>query len=550
VEELLSKELRRMVAIKKVLLCVLMTTAALLTEAQINRYMVFFKNKTGTPYATSNPQAFLSQRAIDRRSNQGISISELDLPVTPSYIQSVRDAGAKVYFQTRWMNGVLVQCDQSLVPTLSALQFVDHVELVAPDERLTGNGRRKVSLKTKNAKVNDVTQTQLEQLGIDDMHQQGFHGEGLIIAIFDAGFLGVDVATPFATVISEGRINLAASQDFVFNSDDVFQYDDHGTEVFSVIAALQNGIFTGGAYKAKYQLYVTEDVPTEYRIEEYNWLFAAERADSAGVDLVNSSLGYNDFDDDSMDYPKSALNGKTAVVTRAAQLLADRGVLIVCSAGNEGNNSWQLITAPADAVDVLSVASVDANGSRSPSSSRGPSADNRIKPDVAAMGVGTSVILPSGSTGTASGTSLASPLITSFAAGVWQKYPQLTNKEIMMLIRRSGSLASTPNNFLGHGIPDFNTVQAYFESLEKSPFDVYPNPFKDSLIIKPFSPGFVSSCTASLVTAEGRRVFEGPITFTRDNPSRVIPLPDLGSGIYVLRLQWENKLQTVKITKQ
>jgi subtilisin family serine protease len=537
--------------VKRSLFSVLMMGTALFAEAQTNRYMVFFKNKTATPYSISNPQSFLSQRAIDRRLKQGISIAEQDLPVHPNYVQGVRGTGADVFFQTRWLNGVLVQCDQSLVTTLSALAFVDHVEFVAPGERLTNNGgRRKVNLKSKAAKASDVTQTQLEQLGIDDMHQQGFHGEGLIIGIFDAGFLGVDVVTPFSSVISEGRINLDVSQDFVFNSGDVFQYDDHGTEVFSVIAALQSGVFTGGAYKAKYQLYVTEDVPTEYRIEEYNWLFAAERADSAGVDVINSSLGYNDFDDDNMDYTQAALDGKTAVTTRAAQLLADRGVLIVCSAGNEGNNGWQIITAPADAIDVLAVASVDANGIRSASSSRGPSADGRIKPDVAAMGVGTSVVLPNGSIGTANGTSLASPLITSFAAGVWQKFPQLTNKEIMMLIRRSGSLASSPNNLLGHGIPDFNSAQTYLETLENSPFDVYPNPIDDSLIIKPFSPGLVSSCTASLVTADGRSVFEGKISFTRENPSRVIPLPDLGKGLYILRLQWENKTQTVKITKQ
>lgn len=534
---------------KKFGLLMLLITAALCTEAQVNRYMVFFKNKTSTPHAVSNPQTFLSQRAIDRRIKQGITISEQDLPVNPAYVQGVKNTGAQVFFKTRWMNGVLMQCDQELVDDVTALAYVDRVELVAPNARL-GNGRRKVSVKAKSSKVSDATQTQLEQLNIDDMHQQGIHGEGMIVGIFDAGFLGVDEGVPFQSVITESRINLAASHDFVGNSGDVFQYDDHGTEVFSVIAAYQNGVFTGGAYKAKYQLYVTEDAATEYRIEEYNWLFAAERADSAGVDVVNSSLGYNTFDDDAMNYPKSALDGKTTVVTKAAQWLADRGVLIVCSAGNEGNNGWQLITPPADAEDVLAVASVDPNGMRAGSSSKGPSADNRIKPDVAAMGVGTSVILPNGSVGNASGTSLASPLITSFATGVWQKYPELTNKEIMTLIRRSGSLANSPNNLLGHGIPDFNKIGTYLESLEKNPFDVYPNPFLDSIVIKPFSPGFVSNCVAILTTADGKKIFETKLSFSREQPSKLAKLPDLTSGIYILRLQWDSGMQTIKLVKQ
>lgn len=534
---------------RKIGLLMLFIAAAVCAEAQVNRYMVFFKNKTSTPHTISNPQTFLSQRAIDRRIKQGITISDQDLPVNPTYIQGVKNTGAQVFFKTRWMNGVLMQCDQELVDDVSALSYVDHVELVAPNARL-GNGRRKVSVKAKSSNVSDATQVQLEQLNIDDMHQQGIHGEGMIVGIFDAGFLGVDEGVPFQSVVTESRINLTVSQDFVGNSDDVFQYDDHGTEVFSVIAAYQNGVFTGGAYKARYQLYVTEDAATEYRIEEYNWLFAAERADSAGVDVVNSSLGYNTFDDDGMNYPKSALDGKTAVVTKAAQWLADRGVLIVCSAGNEGNNGWQLITAPADAVDVLAVASVDPNGTRAGSSSKGPSADNRIKPDVAAMGVSTSVILPNGSVGTASGTSLASPLIASFATGVWQKYPELTNKEVMTLIRRSGSLANAPNNLLGHGIPDFNKIETYLESLEENPFDVYPNPFLNSVVIKPFSPGLVSNCVAILTTADGKKIFETKLAFTREQPSKLAKLPDLTSGVYILRLQWEGGIQTIKLVKQ
>jgi serine protease AprX len=516
--------------------------------AQVNRYMVFFKDKDGSAYSVANPQAFLTTRAIERRNNQGISITEQDLPVNENYVQGVKDAGASTFFRTRWMNGVLVQCNASLISTLSALPYVDHVEFVAPDERLN-TGRKKVSQKVKGTKAGEVTQDQLALNGLDDMHSQGFHGESMTIAIFDAGFNGVDATIPFQHVVSEGRIDLAVSQDFVFNATDIFQYDEHGTEVFSIIAAYQEGVFTGGAYKARYQLYVTEDVNTEYRVEEYNWLFAAERADSAGADVVNSSLGYYDFDDNTMNYPKSAMDGKTTVVTRAAQLLADRGVVVVCSVGNEGNIGWQIVTAPADAKDVLAVGSVDENGIRAGSSSKGPTADNRIKPDVMAMGNGTSVIKPSGSVASVNGTSVASPLITSLVAGVWQKYPNLTNKEVITLIRRSASLAASPNNLMGYGIPTFESIQSYLEHIEDNPIDVYPNPFIDTINIMPFSPALVAKCSVELVSSQGQSLLKNEISFTREEPSFLANLSSFSAGVYILRLEWNGRTYTHKLTK-
>jgi serine protease AprX len=301
--------------------------------AQVNRYVVFFKDKAGIPFTVNEPTEFLSTLAIERRVEQGIAVTPEDLPVSENYVQGVRDVGAKAFFQTKWMNGVLVQCDASLIPAIQNLAYVDRVEFVAPNERLM-TGRKRTELKTKELKTASSTQVQLHMIGLDEMHATGTKGEDMVIGIFDGGFQGVNTSAPFQHIFNENRINLEASKDFVTNSDNVFQFDEHGTEVFSVIAAYQDGFFTGGSYEANYQLYVTEDVVGEYRIEEYNWLFAAERADSAGVDVINSSLGYYDFDQGAMDYPKSAMDGKTTVVSKAAQMLADRGVIVVCSAGN------------------------------------------------------------------------------------------------------------------------------------------------------------------------------------------------------------------------
>src|SRR5688572_28852549 len=201
--------------------------------AQENRYMVFFKDKTSSPYSTAQPLDFLSQRAVDRRVRQGIAVTELDIPVNENYIQGVRDAGANVFFPTRWMNGVLVQCDASLIVSLGDLPFVDRIEFVAPNKKLLSSGRTKSQLRTKGGMNATRTQAQLEMIGLDEMQEAGYKGETILIGIFDGGFQGVDSTVPFQHIFNEGRIDIEVSKDFVYNSENVFQYDDHGTAVFS-----------------------------------------------------------------------------------------------------------------------------------------------------------------------------------------------------------------------------------------------------------------------------------------------------------------------------
>ncbi len=519
--------------------------------AEVNRYMVFFGDKAGSIYSKALPSAFLSQRAIDRRVRQDILITDEDLPVNDSYVQLVAESGAEVFFRTRWMNGVLIQCDAALVATIENLPFVERVEFVAPSEKLLSNGRLKSNQKTKGPKSAAKTQAQLQLIGLDEMQASGYKGETIYIGIFDSGFQGVNTTAPFQDIFAENRIDLAVSKDFVYNAPDVFQYDEHGTEVFSIIAAYQEDNFTGGAYAANYQLFVTEDVDTEYRIEEYNWLFAAERADSAGVDVINSSLGYYDFDDATMNYPKSAMDGKTTVVSQAAQLAADRGIVVVCSAGNEGGIAWQIITAPADAIDVLAIANVNSAGQRAGSSSIGPSADGRIKPDVAAMGVNTSVVKPNGSIGNVSGTSVSSPLVASLVAGVWQRYPELSNKELMDAIRQSASQANAPDNLLGYGIPNFRAVVNYLEQgSQENAFDVFPNPIlSDTFTIRPFDPNQVVSCRVEVLSSQGQVVYSEDANFSWLNRTYTVNLSPVRAGLYYLRIWWGDKRYTYKMIK-
>jgi serine protease AprX len=326
---------------KLILFCLLLSWS---TQAQSNRYFVFFKDKVGTPFSISDPTQFLSTRSIERRQKQNISIIEEDLPVNPGYVSQVKTTGAKTFFTSRWWNGVLVEGDPATLAIVNALPFVKESRLVAPGTKLMGGRASKIKLRKNSTADQPVNQFQLEQLGIDVMQEEGYKGEGIFIAVFDSGFEGVNVSAPFADLFSENRIN--QTKNFVTNESNVYISDDHGTEVLSIMAAHASDSYLGGAYKANYFLYLTEDVSSEYRIEEYNWTFAAERADSAGVDVINSSLGYTEFDDPSMDYQTTDLNGNTAIVTQAARKAIDKGMLVVASAGNEGSSSWKFITPP------------------------------------------------------------------------------------------------------------------------------------------------------------------------------------------------------------
>lgn len=471
----------------RVLLLLLLVLLTSVTEAQVNRYVVFFKDKNNSSFSTTTPQSFLSQRAINRRIKNEVEVTTQDLPVNTNYINEVKQTGALTFYTSRWFNALLIQCNATLLPTIEALPSVDRVELAAPgtlNNSTAASGPAYLSARISSTKEMKTT-SQLSMLGLDAMHELNIKGEGVKVAVFDSGFPGVNAVAPFSHL----QDNIKDAYNFVNRQTNVYRNDDHGTEVLSVMAGFIEGSFSGGAYNADYHLYLTEEVGSEYRIEEYNWLFAAERADSAGVDVINASLGYNTFDNSTMNYTKLQLDGNTAVVTRAAQLASDRGIVVVVSAGNEGNNSWQLVTPPADAEGVIAVGSVTSTGTRSAFSSIGPTSDNRIKPDLSAMGSGTFVIRNTGNTGTTSGTSVASPLMASLVTGIIQRYDTLTKDEIIEVLKASASLAESPNNQLGYGVPNFAEVRlrleivAGLENPESTRFAVYPNPADSGFVM-------------------------------------------------------------------
>ena len=510
--------------------------------AQTHRYMVFFKDKANTPHSLSQPSTFLSERSMARRAKAQVVVNQDDLPVTPGYVTQVRLAGASAFFTSRWMNGVLMEATPSVKASVALLPFVSSVEMVAPNPKLLG-GRQGKFLKPTATNLTESTDVQLAMLGIDKMHEEGFNGEGVLIALCDSGFPGVNTTDPF-----QPTSRIVMTTDFITNSNNVYQFHDHGTIVFSAIAAQTAG-FLGGAIKANYLLFATEDAFTEYRIEEYNWLFAAERADSAGADIIQSSLGYSLFDDPLMNYKITELNGSTAVISKAAGLARDRGIIVVTSAGNEGNQPWRYITPPADVDGILSVGAVNQSGLKLNFSSVGPASDGRIKPDVTALGIGVAVINPAGNQAAATGTSLSAPLITSLVAGLLQAYPKVKPSELVEAIKLSSSQASAPDNNLGFGIPGYAAVKNYLEAHRPDEsIYLYPNPSTSTIWVTqkdlPQGPADIA-----MYNAQGKEIWSTSITVTWANNPLEISIGTLGVGLYLLKIRTSTMDKTIRFMK-
>lgn len=515
----------------------------LLAAAQTNRYMVFFSDKDGSAYSINNPEEFLSQKAIQRRNNQGIAITTQDLPVNDTYIQGVKDLSVDVFFTSRWLNAALIQTEASKISAVNGLSYVDSVVYIAPNAKLSFNSRKLSKDATESGRIAEANDFQLAMLGVNTMQSEGYTGAGVSIAVLDAGFTSVDTAQAFSEVFTENRLKFIYN--FVENNEDIYKVSTHGTRVFSTIAASIENEYIGIATEADYMLFVTEDAPTEYRIEEFNWLIAAEKADSAGVDIITSSLGYNTFDDPSMDYVYEDLDGETTIISQAANIATSKGILVVVSAGNMGNDPWQFITAPADAHNILAVGSVDSQGNISNFSSLGPSADGRIKPDVAALGSGAAVVSSGGVT-TGSGTSFASPQIAGLAALLWEANPNLTNIELREMILSLGDQANNPDNLLGYGVPNFNQTLAIQPEVKEQDLIVYPNPVTGNFI-SVNGERLSGTGTLRIIAYSGQTVKELPISSNNDLNS--ISLEGVNQGIYILLINIGDEIYRTRFVK-
>ena len=525
-------------------------------QAQVNRYVVYFPDKNETSYSVDRPLGFLSQKAIDRRTKGGFEITEEDFPVNQNYIDSLVKYNARPYYTSRWFNAAIVQVDISIKDLLLGKAFVSSIEYVAPGVEYAEVPSEKNTSYTSNAPLpsSKTTDRQLKMLAADYMHQDGNTGEGLWIAIFDGGFTGANQSSVFQHLFENDKIK--DMEDFVSGGKDVFKYDDHGTQVLSCISGKYNSQFVGTGYGADISLYITGDdavYEDEFRIEEFNWVIAAEKADSSGVDIISSSLGYNTFEDNSMDYTTAQLDGKTAVVTKGAEMVSDRGVLVVNSAGNSGGNSWNLITFPADGESVLAVGGVTSSKVRSDFSSFGPTADNRIKPDVVAMATSTVVVNSTGNIVTSNGTSFSCPLVAGFAASLWQAKPELTNLELKELIINSSSQAKNPDNSLGYGIPNYNVAVGNILGLDdeiSTQVQVYPNPITGNKIKVKFDASqFGKSMTFDIYNSNGNLVVSDKKQIWYSDNEIELDLTELSKGIYILSIISPDNYKGIKLLK-
>ena len=421
-------------------------------------YRLYLKDKDldHTPFSVNRPLEFLSQRSIDRRKRQGIPVDLTDLPVAPAYEKQVAEAGIEIVGKSKWNNTLLIRIHKDKeLRKLEGLEFITKRKKVfqAPDsvsQRMRSNVRNGLNEWSQGDGFYGAADAQLKSLNGKKLHESGYCGKGMMIAVFDGGFMNAD------KIPALHKIKLAGVKDFVVpESKNVFGEMEHGTMVLSTMAANAPDFYVGVAPEAQYLLIRCEDERTESLAEEDYWASAAEYADSCGVDIINSSLGYHGFDDSSMDHHYYEQDGNTTLISRTASMCADKGIVCVNSAGNDGMGSWKKINFPADAKDILTVGSINEHGMNAAFSAVGPTADGRIKPDVMAFGSPTCVITGRGSIINDNGTSFSSPLVAGMVACLWQALPGKTAKQIIKLVKLAGDNQQHPDNVFGYGVPDF-----------------------------------------------------------------------------------------------
>ena len=526
-------------------------------------YRIYLSDKNNSPYSIDNPSEYLSQRAIDKRARFNISITEQDFPVNPQYKQQILalDADMQLLSTSKWMNTVTIYCPDSIVvPQILNLPFVDSVKAVgnyilhdAPVYRNPENPVPLVhnsSIPTKDAIDYGEGLAQIALLNGIPLHEEGFCGEGMLIAVIDGGFFGIETTSFYQQLVNEGRFfgHYSLMPNFVDTLESGWD-EVHGTIVTSAIAANTNGELVGTAPGASYALIHTEWVGSEEIIEEDFWANGAEIADSLGADVINSSLGYRMFPDfPQSDITYANMDGVNSIASRCATILGQKGVIVCVAAGNDGSGQFYYVNRPGDAFDILCVGACSADSVIAEFSSHGPSYDGRVKPDITSQGVATACYYPYDMLSFANGTSLATPVAAGMCACLWQAMPQYTSSEIMQMIRESGHLYNNPNTEFGYGIPNFYQVYASHVGLnDYKPLNisVYPNPVTDKLILTN-TDGNIQSI--SIYNNSGQLVLQ---TTVPHSPILEIPVTNLPNGFYIGTATLNNNLiATFKFMKR
>jgi len=549
---------------------ILVIIAALLIQgnifSQTYKYWIEFTDKNNSPYSVSNPSAFLSARAIQRRTKFGIPVQYNDLPPNPAYIDSVISKGVHLLNRSGWFNAISINTtDTSHLAAIRALPFVKHSTFVFSVKPHSHDKKHFNETITNHSPMATDTlnyansYNQAHMIGVDCLNNMGFRGKGKRIAQIDARFGVADMLPAFDTLRAHSGI--LGTWDFVWEDpniyDDTNNADNHGQMVLSCMVGNLPGQLLGDAMDADYYLLRTEDINSEYEIEDDNWASAAEYADSAGADVITSSLGYSIFTSDSaMSYSYADMNGKVAVASIAATIAVEKGMVVCVAAGNEGGGSWQYITSPGDADSILTVGAVDPFGNYASFSSTGPTSDHRIKPDVVAQGEFTALASPNGGVTFGDGTSFATPIIAGACASLWQADSNANCVQIMQAVRESASQYTHPDSLLGYGIPNFCLAKTIATGLTDNKIVtsltmVYPDPFTDNITVSFFS-SIVQNVNVKMYNTLGQIVNQKywQVAGGGNTLINLSGLQNLSTGIYLVVLTDEKGgVYTSKVVK-
>ncbi len=471
-------------------------------SSQFSRLIVQLKDKGGNSFSLSNPSQFLSAKALLRRSKYNIPLDSTDLPATQNYVNSIKAiSNVAVLSVSKWLNRVLIQTtDPAAISTIQAFPFVVSVSNSAP--KFIGQHPPKTKfdehvqpLQPDAGKTSQVTSntynygTNYNQVHIHEgefLHNKGFNGSNMQITVLDAGFNNYKAVTAFDSIRMNGQV--LGERDYVDYDGSVSEDDTHGMYCLSTMAANWPGQMVGTAPKANFWLVRTENAPNEYPVEEHNWVVGAEFADSTGSDMISSSLGYTTFDNSIFDHTYNDFYKNTATSSQGAALAAKKGMIVMNSAGNEGNNSWHYLGFPADADSVCAVGAVNGQGIIAGFSSRGY--PGKIKPNIVSVGVSTIIAGQNNQPASGNGTSFSNPNVAGLIACLWEAFPALSNMQILNAVYRSANRYTTPDSSYGFGIPNFRV--AYRIIRHDQNVTLYgndwlwasPNPFDTAINVK------------------------------------------------------------------
>ncbi|MCX6185800.1 MAG: S8 family serine peptidase [Bacteroidetes bacterium] len=488
--------------------------------AQERYYFVQFKDKDTSVYKLSQPDIYLSTKSIARRKKYGITTNLSDIPVNDTYIKQLLAKGCTWHGVYKWFNGISIIANKDSIDKIISFPFVSHIKEIGKvnvnededdsEEELGLNDRvnileSKFSKEARDTNYYGKSYKQNHLIKTEVLHQNGFKGNNILIAVLDAGFARADKITFLKKLFEDNRI--ISTWDFV-------------------------------------------EASSEYPIEEYNWAAAAEYADSAGADIINSSLGYTKFDENNYGHKYKELNGKTTVVSIAANLAVDKGMMVLNSAGNEGNNLWQNIATPADAEKIIAVGATDETGDYVGFSSVGLTADKRIKPDLADMGEEVNVVSKTGNIYKGNGTSYSCPILTGATACLLQAYPQLTPAQLKQIMLLSASQYYEADKYLGYGIPDFDLALKLAKAYDKDTLldvrTLYNKQMHISLYLKQ-----AQKYEISIYAPIENKIWSDNLKSKLSGPIRVgiKQYKKLKKGVYLLKIKTQDGIYQCEFTK-